>query len=222
MWRTQPLIHGLCKWHGSLDVTCNPMILSSQRNNRCQWSHMTWMVIDSECAELILKNNYAFPFLYHPSIIISRGLLKLSLKQDSNIVIYSKTSIERILFINIWSAVRFLGSRMQYWMTSCCKREVMRNRDHPLQWRHNGRDSVSNHQPHDCLLNRLFRRKSKNTSKLRVTGLCAGNSPGTGEFPAQMASYAENVSIWWRHHVNETGQLNTCLPLLSATYLLMA
>ena len=29
----------------------------------------------------------------------------------------------------------------------------------------------------------------------------AGNSPGTGEFPAQMASYAENVSIWWRHHV---------------------
>ena len=25
--------------------------------------------------------------------------------------------------------------------------------------------------------------------------------PGTGEFPAQMASYAENVSIWWRHHV---------------------
>ena len=52
-----------------------------------------------------------------------------------------------------------------------------------------------------CLLNRLFRRKSKKTSKLRVTGLCAGNSPGTGEFPAQMASDAENVSIWWRHHV---------------------
>ena len=40
----------------------------------------------------------------------------------------------------------------------------------------------------------------KKTSKLRVTGLCEGNSPGTGEFPAQMASYAENVSIWWRHH----------------------
>ena len=38
------------------------------------------------------------------------------------------------------------------------------------------------------------------TSKLRATGLCAGNSPGTGEFPAQRASNAENVSIWWRHH----------------------
>ena len=53
----------------------------------------------------------------------------------------------------------------------------------PLRWRHNDHASVSNHQPHGCLLNRLFRRKSKKTSKLRVTGLCAGNSPGTGEFP---------------------------------------
>ena len=69
-----------------------------------------------------------------------------------------------------------------------------------LQWRQNGRDSVSNHQPHDCLLNRLFRRRSKKTSKLHITGLCAGNSPETGEFPAQMASNAENVSIWWHHH----------------------
>ena len=70
----------------------------------------------------------------------------------------------------------------------------------PLQWRHNGCDGFSNHQPHDCLLNRLFRCRSKKTSKLRVTGLCAGNSPVTGEFPAQMASKAENISIWWRHH----------------------
>ena len=72
-----------------------------------------------------------------------------------------------------------------------------------LRWRHNGCDSVSNHQPRECLLRRLIRRTSKKTSKLRVTGLCAGNSPETGEFPAQMASNAENVSIWWRHHVLE-------------------
>ena len=70
-----------------------------------------------------------------------------------------------------------------------------------LQWRHNGRDGVSNHQPHDCLLNRLFRHRSKKTSKLRVTGLFAGNSPVTGKFPAQKASNAENISIWWHHHV---------------------
>ena len=70
-----------------------------------------------------------------------------------------------------------------------------------LQRRHNDHDRVSNHRPHDCLLNRLFRRRSKKTSKLRVTGLCAGNSPVTGEFPAQMASDSGNVSILWRHHI---------------------
>ena len=70
-----------------------------------------------------------------------------------------------------------------------------------LRWRHNGGDSVSNHQPRECLLNRLIRCRSKKTSQLRVTGLCVGNSPGTGEFPALMASSTENVSIWWRHHV---------------------
>ena len=70
-----------------------------------------------------------------------------------------------------------------------------------LQCRQNGRDGVSNHQPYDCLLNRLFRRRSEKTPKLRVTGLCEENSLVTGEFPAQRASNAENVSIWWRHHV---------------------
>ena len=69
-----------------------------------------------------------------------------------------------------------------------------------LQWRCNERDGVSNHRRLKCLLNRLFRRRSKKTSKLRVTGLCDGNSPVTGEFPTQRASNAANVSIWWRHH----------------------
>ena len=70
----------------------------------------------------------------------------------------------------------------------------------PLYWRHNDHDGVSNHQPHGCLLSPLFRRRSKKTSKLRVTGLCAGKFTGTGKFPAQRANNAENVSIWWRHH----------------------
>ena len=82
------------------------------------------------------------------------------------------------------------------------------NQDHSLHWRHNERGGVSDHQPHDCLLNRLFRGRSKKPSKLRVTGLCVGNSPETGEFPAHMASNAEYVSIWWRHHENMG---NTCV-----------
>ena len=65
---------------------------------------------------------------------------------------------------------------------------------------HNGYDGISNHQLHRCLLNRLFGCRSKKTSKLRVTGLCAGNSPGTGELSAQRASNAENGSFWWCHH----------------------
>ena len=47
-----------------------------------------------------------------------------------------------------------------------------------LHWRHDDNDGVSNHQPHGCLLNRL-----KKTSKLRVTGLCVGNSPGPVNSP---------------------------------------
>ena len=57
------------------------------------------------------------------------------------------------------------------------------NPKQPLRWRHNDHDSVSNHQPHSCLLNRLFGRWSKKTSKFRVTGLCVGNSPGPVNSP---------------------------------------
>ena len=52
-----------------------------------------------------------------------------------------------------------------------------------LRWRHNDHAGVSNHQPHGCLLNRLFGRRWKRTSKLHVTGLCAGNSPGPVNSP---------------------------------------
>ena len=106
-----------------------------------------------------------------------------------------------------WIAIQ--ASRCEWtelfkWRTraSRCAPATRTGRDsrHSLQWRHNGRGGVSNHQPHDCLLNRWFRRRSKKTSKFRVTGLSVGISPGTGEFPAQMASNAENVFIWWRHH----------------------
>ena len=85
-------------------------------------------------------------------------------------------------------------SRFQHWHR--CNLKIVP----ALQWRHNGRYGISYHQPHDCLLNRLFRRRSKKISKLRVTGLCEGNSPVTGGFPTQRASLAEHVSIWWRHH----------------------
>ena len=59
------------------------------------------------------------------------------------------------------------------------------------RWRHDERDGVSNHRRLNWLLKRLFRRRSKKTAKLRVTGLCKGNSPVTGDFSAQRAGNAE-------------------------------
>ena len=59
-----------------------------------------------------------------------------------------------------------------------------------LEWRHNERVGVSTYRRLDWLLNLLFRLRSKKTSKLRVTGICEGNSPVIGEFPTQRASNA--------------------------------
>ena len=81
-----------------------------------------------------------------------------------------------------------------------------------LQWRYNGRGGVSNHRLLDCLLNRLFRRRSQKTPKLHVTGICEGNSPVTGDFPTQrpvtrqmfpfddvMMMMMEQGFKWWNH-----------------------
>ena len=98
------------------------------------------------------------------------------------------------------------------WPECCCREQLscLNEVQVTYQWnwlawlsllrRLNGRDGVSNHQPHDCLLSRLFRHRSNKTSKLHVTGLCEGNSPVTAEFPTQIASDAEDAAIWWRHH----------------------
>ena len=69
---------------------------------------------------------------------------------------------------------------------TCCNIAVFqrcRQWNPSLQWRHDDHDCVTNHRPHGCLLNRLFRRRSKKTPKLRVTGFCARNSPWPVNFP---------------------------------------
>ena len=81
----------------------------------------------------------------------------------------------------------FFTMEWLHWNPSYCSlaQNHLNDVTQPLKWRHNEHDGVSNHQPHDFLLSRLFRRISKKTSKLRVTGLSEGNSPVTGEFPTQ-------------------------------------
>ena len=67
----------------------------------------------------------------------------------------------------------------------------------PLQWRQNERDDASNHQRIDCLHNRLFRRRSKKTSKLRVTGLPLWgepvNSPHKGPVTRKMFPFNDVI-----------------------------
>ena len=68
-----------------------------------------------------------------------------------------------------------------------------------LQWHHNERYVVSNHQPHDCLLNRLFRRRWKNTNAPRHWPLWEGilrwpvNSFHKGPITRKMFPFADVI-----------------------------
>ena len=116
-----------------------------------------------------------------------------SISLSLNFMCVNRQLLYNSTMINIWDAI--FNTTNQHVVMS-----YHHNCPYTLQWRHGGRNGVSNHQPHDCLHNRLFRRRSKKTSKFCIAGLYVGNSPVTGEFPAQRTSNAENVSIWRRHH----------------------
>ena len=80
------------------------------------------------------------------------------------------------------------------------------NQGRPSQWHHNERDGVSN-LTRTIVYSTVYSGTDIKTLKLRVTGLCEGNSPVTGEFLAQRASNAANVTIWWRQHAYVTPYL---------------
>ena len=132
---------------------------------------------------------------FHPSGWLNKDFV-FALSQLRIFLIYTKGYFVLNCVAHMKKALKHVGLRF-------CVSLAFSFQSITLQRRHNERDVVSNHQPHDRLLKRLFRCRSKKTSKLRVTGLSEGNSPVTGEFPAQRASDAENVSIWWRHHVQK-------------------
>ena len=117
----------------------------------------------------------------HPGDTI---LLHLAINVITDLMFIAKITSQHHLVHKLMKGGPMCMAQRKTWVTP-----VLTNWS--LQWRHNGRDGVSNHLPHDCLRNRLFRSRSKKTSELLVTGLCAGNSSVTGEFLAQMASNAE-------------------------------
>ena len=156
--------------------------------------HIRWLL-----EEVHLTTSHIIVLLQHENRIKHwpLGLLQfVSNRMKSNSIFKTFLSSPQDQTVSQWRVSVLMG-RITTPRTShtCTHQETSYRRS--LQWRHNGLDCVSSHH---CLHNRLFKRRSKKTSKLCVTGLCAGNSPVTGDFPVQMASNAENASIWWRHH----------------------
>ena len=171
------------------------------------WFQDCWSISDSNDYRINMNYN----IIYSLYSILNRGQRCLYTMCFSIMFCYSTLCCN---LLNIkqhscdsWSAWHLGKSKPRYQLKQL--RHRMRKCLRSLLWRHNGGECVSNHQLRNCLLNRIFGRRSEKTLKLRVTGLCAGNSPETGEFPAQMASNAENVSIWWRHHVMQEKYRNS-------------
>ena len=112
-------------------------------------------------------------------------------------ILYQLNFLRSVLFL-VWLFLYLWNINFTHVRSCSCRHSLIWSYLCPLHWRHNGHDGISNHQPHGCLLNRLFRRRSKKTSKLRVTGLCEGNSPGPMNSP-------HKGPVRWRHHASRVG-----------------
>ena len=172
IWNAWYIIQMIYKWMHGPQVFVQS--LSWPRTNRTLNLHINGLV-DSPHKALVMKK--VFPCHY---VIMA------------NQVMAQRTTFTEQLNINLLSS----RETLHFWKITCLFRMAITL----LQWRHNKRDGVQNHQRR-LFTQRLFRRRSKKTSKPRITGHCGGNSPVTSEFPSQRANNAENVSIWWRHHV---------------------
>ena len=204
---------GQVSWNPSLGENKDPFIVHGQYNG-CRWPGNTRsQSISSHGIDLVLLEYFSFdtrwvkplslqcrgrrngrPIVRKAILALSDEWLSLATRPMDEQIIIAQMSFIHLGQVDIWFRTS-VDAMLLVRRTSAS--QISRQ---PLQWRHNEHDGVSNHQPHHCLLKHLFGCRSKKTSKLLVTGLCVGNSPVTGEFPAQMASNAENASIWWRHH----------------------
>ena len=91
--------------------------------------------------------------------------------------------------------------------------------DSPLRWRHNGRDSDSNHQPHHCLLNRYSdadQRKHQSSASLAfVWGIHRGsvNSPHKWPVTRKMFPFDDVIMECAKSHPSVSlrlWELTTC------------
>ena len=121
-----------------------------------------------------------------------------------------------VFYSNVYRSSVMSGEIHIYLCTSLGIVFMLHNRSHIC---HKEYDVVPNQRRLDCLLNRLFRHRSKKISKLRVTGLCDGNSPVTAELPAKgpvtrkMFPFHDVFMNQWHLHVSlsQTGGRVICL-----------
>ena len=69
-----------------------------------------------------------------------------------------------------------------------------------FRWRHNGRGGVSNHQPHDCLLNRLYRRTSTRHQSCASLAFVWGIRRWPHKWPVtwKMFPFEDAIMVRWR------------------------
>ena len=128
------------------------------------------------------------------SIMRSINIQRISLFCES--ILYFMTTSKNFLIISFYSMDAGLFS-IDIEFGVCGYVFVLSN---TLQWRHNGRDCVSNHQPHDCYTQAFIQAHIRENIIVPRHWPLWGIPPVTGGFPSQRASNAENVSISWRHH----------------------
>ena len=86
-----------------------------------------------------------------------------------------------------------------------------------LQWRHNERDGVWSHRRLYCLLNRLFRRRSKKASKLHVTGtgdrgIPLTKGPHKGPVTRKMFPFDDGIIMYVVHEGMEAENVLRYIP----------
>ena len=109
-----------------------------------------------------------------------------------------------------WVFVTSHFREYKQYTTSCgvvCFWNQMTAPHQPLRWRHNEHDGVSNHQPHDCLLNVCLgedQRKHQSSESLAfVRGIHRWlvNSPHKGPVTRKMFSFNDVTTTMRRRHL---------------------
>ena len=163
-----------------------------------------WIILESESVPDVthrgiitgyvikaLDGRTSYIYLQGNNLFEDVTLFHITLKPSSSMrheIKYCSKSDHCLLWPSWRNTFRWQVLTVYHWLitifsSNIIESESVRSDSSTLRWRHDGHDSVFNHQPHDCLLNRLIRRRSKKTSKFRVTGLCVGNSPGPVNSP---------------------------------------